>query len=179
MRQAGGQSASFRELWHIQMSHHDAIYACIDGLLERIKLNAVHAGTCEIQRRERLVRVHIRIAMPREMFSYCYHTASLQALHIGYDLARHVGRVFPEGARIDHWVIRVVVHIGHRGEVHCDAKFAHLAGTLQSVGINQRIFLNTPQHTVAWIRHSIRHAHAQSPLTIAGDHHRDVCELLC
>ena len=75
-----------------------------------------------------------------------------------------------EGAVADDGIERVVVHVKHRGKVHVDADASALACHLATIFIEQLVIVDGPQYQVTLEVGYLLEAHAQSPLTVDGDH---------
>ncbi len=72
------------------------------------------------------MRVDRRIAVPREMLADRGNSCGQKALHRLGSQCLNQGRVAAERADADDRVVRVVVHIQNRSEVHVDARGSHL-----------------------------------------------------
>ena len=137
VRQRRGQSLAFGKGWYIQVSHHDAIDALLEGFDKRYQFDTVEARTGEVEHRQCLVRIDIGIAMTWEMLDHSHYPTVLQTFAVGHHLFSHPMWVFAKRAYVNDGVVGVDIYIGHRGEIDGDAHEATLARHLLAVFIEQ------------------------------------------
>ena len=63
-------SRTFTQLRHFQVTYQHTARSCFYCFLERVKFNTIQTGPIEIQDRQSLVRIHLRISMSGKMFAY-------------------------------------------------------------------------------------------------------------
>ncbi len=99
------------------MSRHHRLGAGVDPDPKRRQLDAVEASPVVMDHRQAEMRIDVCIAVAREMLQRRQHAARREPLGIRAGQLAHPHRILTERPGIDHRVARVVVHIGHRGEV--------------------------------------------------------------
>ena len=158
---------------HLQVPHHHTSQSGTNGFSERIKLYTVQTGTGKRQHGQRLMRIHIRIPMPRKVLADRKHTTILQPFGVGNNLVRHIERTFTEGTGIDNRILGIDIHIRYGSKIHLHPQFTALAGHLAPIFINQCIVLYAAQHHVSRKVRSTAKAHSQPPFTVKGNHQRN------
>ncbi len=144
---------------HLQMAYHDTPQSGTYHFLEGIKFHTVQACTVVVQGRKRLMRIHIRIAMPGEMLANGKYAPAFEPTAVCHHLFRHPLRVLAKGAYVYHRVqrIRIDIRIGCKIDVY--PQFAELAGHLTSIFFNQAIVLDTSQGGITGIVRSAFQPH--------------------
>ena len=144
---------------HLQMAYHDTPQSGTYHFLEGIKFHTVQACTVVVQGGKRLMRIHIRIAMPGEMLANGKYAPAFEPTAVCHHLFRHPLRVLAKGAYVYHRVqrIRIDIRIGCKIDVY--PQFAELAGHLTSIFFNQAIVLDTSQGGITGIVRSAFQPH--------------------
>ena len=177
-RERSGQSLPAFEGRNLQMAHHNATQPRPDDLLKGIQFHTIQTYTSEVQHRQRLMGVHVCVAVSREVLAHGEHTAVFQPFGIRHHLARHVLRVLAERAGVDDGILRIDVHIRHRRKVHLHTHLAALPRHFATVFIEQAAVADAAQHPVPGKRGSAAQAHRQPPFAIESNHQRNFRQLL-
>ncbi len=94
---------------------------------ERAQLERLELGDRLVDRRQRVVRIHVGVAVAGEVLDAAGHAFAQRAAHPGAGQARDGVRILAEAALGDHRIARVVVDVEHRREVPVDAQAAQAA----------------------------------------------------
>ena len=128
-------SRLFAQGRRMQMPHHHPTDARFNGFLEGIQLHTVQSATIEIQFRQCFMRVDFRISVPRKMLTHRHHPPCFQAGGISHHLPSHLPGLTSERPKVDDRIIRIVIHIGHRGKIDLYSNQSALAGHFFSISI--------------------------------------------
>ncbi len=100
------------------------------ALAEGRQLHGFNSIVIGIQARQRQMAVFGGVTMAGEMLGGDQHgilAVRMRAVDVGFHEARHLLRVFAEGADVDDGIIGVIVNVGHRREQPVDAHGARIA----------------------------------------------------
>ena len=145
---------------------------------KRIQFHAVQTFTRKRQDRQCLMGIHIRISMSRKMLTNRKNTSTFQTTGISNHLIRHTHRVLTKRTIIDNRILRIDIHIRHRGKIDLYTKLTALTSHFTAILINQLIILYTSQYHIARKKRSTAKAHRQSPFPVKSNHQRKTCHTL-
>ena len=124
--------------------------------------------------------VGLRIAMTGKVFGHSHHTLALHSFHVLYAQVGHPLRHLTERTYPNHRVVRIAVHIHHRGKVHMYTHIMALPSYLLPHIIQQRVHFFGKQAEIRIIgkRVAVLQPHSQPPLGIDTHQQRHLAQTL-
>ena len=159
---------------YVEMTHHHARQPGAYIAPERDKLGRLQLDERTVHHRQRLVRVLVGVAMPREMLCRRKHAVVLQAFGVCHGLPGHIVRVFAERARPDYRVRRIAVHVHRRREIQVHPGHPAFRRHLLAVVVQQTVVLYRSESHVFRETRGVVHTHRQSPLAVKPYHYRQL-----
>ena len=132
------------------------------------ELDVGQAGAVRQDLRQGQVRIQVGITMAGKVLGTGHHTGSPQPLCPGQSALAHRGGIGAKRPIANDGVVRVAVHIHHRGEVHVDAQCAQLVARDAPSLSNQVDILNRAQGHRLRKPDAVREAHSGTPFCIHG-----------
>ncbi len=124
------------------MGNHHPSYPCFQYLAERVQLQSIESCVRMIDLWQGVMRIGVGIAVAREMFGRGQNIFLLHSLHISDGFFSNIVFIFSKRTEIDHRVVRIVVDIYHRGEIHMQPYPFYLICNLHSHFMEQFLILD-------------------------------------
>ena len=121
------------------MSHHCTVHSFVNQILKWNEFYLFNFFYRILDYRKSVMRVGGSVAMTREMLHRRNHAIVLKRKSVSSTFTRHIIRIFTETTITYNWIIRFVIHVDIRSEVHVDTYTQTLLCNLTSHFCNKRI----------------------------------------